>query len=469
MATSETSAEKTTASTGGVTGAVIGIAVVVALGGFLFGYDTGVISGALSFITADFHLSAFSSGLVVSAILIGAMAGALGSGRLADRFGRRVVIIAAAAIFTLGAILAALAPSAPALIAARVVLGLGVGTASALVPVFIAEVAPPAARGRLVAVNQLLITIGIVAAYAIGYVFTSSHDWRAMFALAVIPSVGLGIGMLFLPESPRWLIAQGREDEARRVLARVRPAGAADAEIAEIRRVRPEGAVKLRELARRWVIPALVAGVGLQILGQATGVNTVIYYAPTIFNHAGLGSSAAILATVGVGIVNMVMTVVGMNLVDRIGRRRLLMIGVGIQALALVALSIAFSIGGLSASTGVVAFVCVGIYIAAAAACLDVVVFIIPSEIYPLGVRGTAMSVTLFANWGMNFVVSLTFLTLLQALGTAGSFWLYAALCAVLVVFTARFIPETRGRSLEDIEADLHQRAAVRAYAGGDR
>jgi sugar porter (SP) family MFS transporter len=269
--------------------------------------------------------------------------------------------------------------------------------------------------------------------------------------------------MLFLPESPRWLIAHGREDEARRVLARVRPAGGADAEIAEIRQVRPEGAVRLRELARRWVFPALVAGVGLQILGQATGVNTVIYYAPTIFKHAGLGSSAAILATVGVGIVNMVMTVVGMNLVDRIGRRRLLMMGVGIQTLALVALSVTFSIGGLSAHTGVVAFVCVGIYIAAAAACLDVVVFIIPSEIYPLAVRGTAMSVTLFANWGMNFVVSLTFLTLLQAIGTAGSFWLYAGLCAVLVAFTARFIPETRTRSLEEIEADLHQRAAVRA------
>jgi sugar porter (SP) family MFS transporter len=464
LATRETSAaQNSTVRTGGVTGTVLGIAAVVALGGFLFGYDTGVISGALSFITTDFHLSSFTSGLVVSAILIGAMVGALSSGRVADRFGRRIVIIAAAAIFTLGAVLAALAPSAPALIAARVVLGIGVGIASALVPVFIAEVAPPAARGRLVAVNQLLITIGIVVAYAIGYAFTSSHDWRAMFALAVIPSVGLGIGMLFMPESPRWLIAKGREDEARRVLARVRPAGDADAEIAEIRQVRPEGAVKLRELARKWVVPALIAGVGLQILGQATGVNTVIYYAPTIFKHAGLGSSAAILATVGVGVVNMVMTVVGMNLVDRIGRRRLLLIGAAIQALALVALSVTFTIAGLSAGTGAIAFVCVVIFIAAAAACLDVVVFIIPSEIYPLGVRGTAMSVTLFANWGMGFVVSLTFLTLLQALGTAGSFWLYAALCAVLVVFTARFIPETRGRSLEEIEVDLQRRAAVRA------
>ena len=442
---------------------VIGIAAVVALGGFLFGYDTGVISGALSFITTDFHLSSFTSGLVVSAILVGAMVGALSSGRIADRFGRRPAIIAAAGVFAIGAIFAAVAPSAPALVVARFVLGLGVGLASALVPVFIAEVAPPAARGRLVAVNQLLITIGIVVAYAIGYAFTSSHDWRAMFAIAVIPSVGLGIGMLFMPESPRWLITHGREDEARRVLARVRPGGDADAEIAEIRQVRPEGAVKLRALASKWVLPALIAGVGLQILGQATGVNTVIYYAPTIFKHAGLGSSASILATVGVGVVNMLMTVVGMNLVDRVGRRRLLITGVAIQMLALAALALTFGIGGLSASTGMIAFILVLIYIAAAAACLDVVIFIIPSEIYPLSVRGTAMSVTLFANWGMGFVISLTFLSLLQALGTSGSFWLYAALCAVTVVFAARFVPETRGRSLEEIEADLHQRAGAGA------
>ena len=440
-------------------GVVLGFTVVVGLGGFLFGYDSGVISGALAFITADFHLSAVSSGLVVSAILIGAMLGALGSGPLADRFGRRSAIIAAAVIFAVGAVLAALSPSVGALLAARVVLGLGIGAASALVPVFIAEVAPPASRGRLVAVNQLLITIGIVASYAVGYAFTTSHNWRAMFAVGAVPAVALGIGMLFLPESPRWLIARGREQQARIVLARLLPAQMVEDELSEIRQVRPDHGVRLRELAQRWMAPALVAGIGLQILGQATGVNTVIYYAPTIFSHAGLGSSAAILATVGIGIVNVVMTVVGMALVDRIGRRRLLMTGVTIMTLALVALALTLSNSGLSPTTGLVAFICVAIYIAAVAASLDVVVFIIPSEIYPLRVRGTAMSVTLFSNWGMNFVVSLTFLTLLQALGTAGTFWLYAALCALLVAFTARFIPETRGRSLERIEADLRHRS----------
>jgi sugar porter (SP) family MFS transporter len=436
-------------------GTILAITVVVGLGGFLFGYDSGVISGALSFINSDFHLSASSSGVVVSAILVGAMIGALGSGRLSDRVGRRTTIVGAAIIFIVGAILAAVAPSAAMLIAARVVLGLGIGAASALVPVFIAEVAPPESRGRLVAVNQLLITIGIVAAYAVGYAFTSSHNWRAMFAVGAIPAIGLGIGMLFLPESPRWLVTRGREEQARRVLSRIRRPESIDAELDAIKQFRPEQRVRVRELAQRWMVPALVAGIGLQILGQATGVNTVIYYAPTIFGHAGLGSSASILATVGIGIVNFVMTIVGMALVDRIGRRRLLMTGVAIMTVALVALALTLSISGLSQTTGLIAFICVAIYIAAVAASLDVVVFIIPSEIYPLRFRGTAMSVTLFSNWGMNFVVSLTFLSLLQTLGTAGTFWLYAALCAVLVAFTARFIPETRGRSLENIEADL--------------
>lgn len=457
----DTNTDRPEASAASRAWAVLGITIVVGLGGFLFGYDSGVISGALPFITSDFHLSALASGFVVSSILVGAMIGALGSGRLADRFGRRTVIIAAAFAFVLGAVLAGAAPSVGPLVVARLVLGLGIGAASALVPVFIAEVAPPASRGRLVAVNQLLITIGIVAAYAVGYAFTDSQNWRAMFLVGIIPAVGLGVGMLFMPESPRWLLSRGQEHRARAVLARVRPADSVDDELDEIRQVAPDHRGRLRDLARRWMAPALLAGIGLQVLGQATGVNTVIYYAPTIFGHVGLGASAAILATVGIGIVNMVMTIVGMSLVDRIGRRWLLMSGVAIMTLALVALALTVGIAGLSEATGVIAFICIAVYIAAVAASLDVVVFIIPSEIYPLRVRGTAMSVTLFANWGMNFVVSLTFLSLLQALGVSGTFWVYAVLCAMLVVFTARFIPETRGRSLEEIEENLHRRSGA--------
>lgn len=431
---------------------VYGVAAVAALGGLLFGYDTGVISGALLYIEGDFHLTAFTSGVVVSAILVGAMIGALASGPLSDRWGRRPALVAAAFVFAAGSVAAAAAPGPGVLVAARVVLGLAVGAASTLVPVFIAEMSPPHIRGRLVAVNQLMITIGIVAAYAGNYALGDLGGWRAMFGIALVPAAALGIGMAFLPETPRFLVRHDREPEARAVLTRLRDAGAdIDAELADIRRVdddRPSG--RVRDLAQAWVRPALVAGIGLQILGQASGVNTVIYYAPTIFKQTGLGTSAAILATVGVGVVNVVMTVVGMAVVDRVGRKKLLLGGVSVMAVALALLA-------LAQHAPVLAFAAVVLYVVAVAISLNLVVFIIPSELYPLRVRGTAMSATLFANWGMNFVVSLTFLSLLDAMGASATFWLYAALCVVLVAFTVRYIPETKGRSLERIEADLRR------------
>jgi MFS family permease len=247
-------------------------------------------------------------------------------------------------------------------------------------------------------------------------------------------------------------VSAGRLDEARRVLHHTVgvPADELSDEIDQITRARAGGQVRLREIGARWVRPAIVAGVGLQILGQATGVNTVIYYAPTIFEQSGFGTSSAILATV-----------VGMLLVDRLGRRPLLLGGVSVMAVSLAVLAASIGLFGAGAVTAKIAVVCVFIYIAAVALSLNLVVFLIPSEIYPLRVRGTAMSVTLFANWGTNFVVSLTFLTLLTTLGTSGTFWLYAVLCVALVVFTAKAIPETRRRSLEDIEADLRSSSAV--------
>jgi sugar porter (SP) family MFS transporter len=437
-------------------GPVYGVAAVAALGGLLFGYDTGVISGALLFIQDDFHLTAFTSGVVVSSILVGAMIGALTSGPLSDRWGRRPLLAGAAIVFAAGSIVAATAPTAVILVAARIVLGLAVGTASTLVPVYISEMSPAGIRGRLVAVNQLMITIGIVAAYAGNYALDGFGGWRAMFAIALAPAAALGIGMIFLPETPRFLVRHGRDAEAHRVLTRLRPGAPAakiDAELADIRRIgENEPAGRVRDLAQRWVRPALVAGIGLQVLGQATGVNTVIYYAPTIFTQTGLGTSAAILATVGVGIVNVIMTVVGMAVVDRVGRKKLLLGGVSVMAVALAVLAMSLHVQAL-------AFAAIILYVIAVSVSLNLVVFIIPSELYPLQIRGRAMSATLFANWGMNFVVSLTFLSLLKAVGTAGTFWLYAVLCVVLVAFTTRFIPETKGRTLERIETDLHRAA----------
>ncbi len=439
---------------------VYAVSIIAALGGLLFGYDTGVISGALLFIGDEFHLDPLSEGVVVSSLLIGAMIGAIACGPLADKIGRRLSITGAATVFAIGAIVAALAPNVETLIAARVILGIAVGAASVLVPLFIAEAAPPAIRGKLVSFNQLMITLGILVAYLTNAAFAYDGGWRWMFGLALIPSAALGIGMLFLPETPRWLVEKGRIEEAKAVLLRLRGPRIAAAELGDIQRTKSAEQHKstLRDLAKPWVRPALIAGIGVSVIGQASGINTVIYYAPTIFNATGLGPAAAILATAGVGAVNVVMTLVGMSLVDRVGRRLLLMIGFAIMTLSLLVLGLVLLPDPLPASAGWIAVICVAVYIAAFAVSVGVVVFVLPSELYPLSIRGSAMSTTLLCNWGMNFIVSLTFLSLFNSLGKSPVFWLYAVICALGWFFAVKLVPETKGRSLEEIESWLRSR-----------
>ncbi|WP_434619078.1 sugar porter family MFS transporter [Arthrobacter sp. A5] len=439
---------------------VYAVSIIAALGGLLFGYDTGVISGALLFIGDEFHLDPLSEGVVVSSLLIGAMAGAIACGPLADKIGRRLSITGAATIFAIGAVVAALAPSVGTLITARVILGIAVGAASVLVPLFIAEAAPPATRGKLVSFNQLMITIGILVAYLTNAAFAYDGGWRWMFGLALIPSAALGIGMLFLPETPRWLVEKGRIEEAKAVLLRLRGPRIAAVELADIQQTKSAEQHKstLRDLAKPWVRPALIAGIGVSVIGQASGINTVIYYAPTIFNATGLGPAAAILATAGVGAVNVVMTLVGMSLVDRVGRRLLLMIGFAIMTVSLLVLGLVLLPNPLPASAGWIAIICVAVYIAAFAVSVGVVVFVLPSELYPLSIRGSAMSATLLCNWGMNFVVSLTFLSLFNGLGKSPVFWLYAVVCALGWLFAVKLVPETKGRSLEEIESWLRSK-----------
>jgi sugar porter (SP) family MFS transporter len=434
---------------------------ITATGGLLFGYDTGVVSGALLFIKKDFApLSPFVQGIIVSFLLVGAVIGALSGGPLSDRVGRRPTALLAAIIFGLGALTVALAPSVPVIIVGRFLLGLGVGLASMIVPLYIAEIAPADRRGGLVSLNQLMITIGILVSYIVGVIFTPIEGWRWMFGVALLPALVLGIGMLRLPESPRWLFEHGQVDRARSVLGRSRSPEEVELEIQEMEQIKGqetrEERVSYGELFAPFVRPALIIGIGLAIFQQITGINTVIYYAPTILQGVGFSEGGAIAATaLGVGVVNVGFTVLAVRIIDRAGRRPLLIIGLIGMIVSLALLGVVFATGGAGGASGVLATVCLALYIASFAISLGPVFWLMISEIYPLRIRGTAMSVASIANWGSNFLVALTFPVLLAALGGAGAFWLFAALGIVAWFFVYFRVPETKNRTLEEIEASF--------------
>ena len=432
-------------------------AAITALGGLLFGYDTGVISGALLFIGKDFHgLTSFDKELLTSILLIGALAGALAAGKIADRVGRRPTVLGTAALFVAGVMLAAFSPSYAVLVGARVVIGLAVGSASMVVPLYIGEVAPPRVRGALVSFNQLAITSGILVSYLVDYGLSSSQNWRLMFGLAAVPAILMFTGMLFQHESPHWLVAQGREDEARKVLHRVRGEADIDAEIAEVRELSERNS-SFREVLSPAVRHVMIIGVTLAVFQQITGINTIIYYAPTLLKSAGLGSSAALLANVVNGAVNVAMTIVAIRLLDRTGRRPLLLGGTAGMAAGMVVVALTFLLGGdqLHGGTAYIAIAGLLIYTGSFAIGLGPVFWLLISEIYPVKIRGQAMSVATMANWGANFVVTISFLTLLGAIGNAGTFFLFGGLSIVAVVYFQRQVPETKNRSLQDIEREL--------------
>ena len=431
---------------------------VSALAGLLFGYDTGVISGAILFVKKQFALSSTLEEVVTSVVLLGAVIGAAAGGTLADRFGRRKTIILAAVIFILGAMGTALAPTVILLVAGRTIVGIGIGIASFSAPLYISEVAPANIRGSLVSLNQLAITVGIVVSYLVDYALSGISGWRWMFGLAAIPATILGVGMFFLPDSARWLVSQGSVDKARAVLERIRATTSVDVELREIKKSEQQQTGEWTELLAPLVRPALIVGIGLAILQQVTGINTVIYYAPTIFQFAGLTSAAvAILATVGVGIMNMLMTLVAIRLVDRVGRRPLLLTGLAGMILSLGVLGLAFLLPNLSSALGWIAAGSLALYVGSFAIGLGPVFWLLISEIYPLKIRGLAMSIASIANWGSNLIVALTFLTLIQVVGRPGTFWLYGLVGVGAWLFAYSMVPETKGRSLEEIEA--HWRA----------
>ncbi len=444
-----------------------------ALGGLLFGYDTGVISGAILFIKDQFSLSSGREEEVVSSVLWGAVVGAMFGGWLADRFGRRPVIIGAAATFVVGAIGTAVAPTVAWLISGRVVVGLAIGIASLIAPMYIAEIAPSAIRGTLVSINQLALVSGILVAYLVDYALSGTAAWRWMLALAAIPALILGVGMIFLPESPRWLIAHDRLEQGRGILQRIRAQQTVeqtDHEIGEIQAGLAQQTHGWDELRHPGVRPALLVGILLALFQQLTGINTVIYYAPTIFQYAGItSSSAAILATVGVGAVNVLITIVAVWLIDRVGRRPLLLISLIGMTLSLFALGLAFRSPQVGGTAGWFAAISLGVYIASFAIGLGPVFWLLISEIYPLTIRGLGMSLATVMNWGTNLIVALSFLTLIERLGKSGTFWLYASISIAALLFTIFVVPETKGRSLEEIETHWHSGGSLKALSHGTR
>lgn len=449
-------------SSGSGTRFVSVVATIAALGGLLFGYDIGIISGALLFIRDAFPLTPFLEGLVVSSILIGAVIGAGTSGNLSDRLGRRKLILIAAVIFAGGAIGMALSPSLWLLILFRIITGLGVGASSVLVPTYIAEIAPTEMRGSLSSIFQLAITLGILLAYIVNFTLSGFEAWRWMLGLAAVPAVVLFVGMYLVPETPRYLVKNGYMEQARSVLRRSRGYQDVEQEIAEIQEVeQEESQLGASELLSTWVRPMLVVGIGLAVLQQLVGINTIIYYAPTIINSTGVGVSASILATVGVGVVNVLFTFVAIWLIDKIGRKKLLLYGLTGMTIATFMLGLGFALPGLS---GAVAWITLGsmfLYIASFAASFGPILWVMLPELFPLKIRGSAVGVSSLSNWAANFAVALSFPILVAAFSQTPVFWGLGVMCIVSMIFVYFVVPETMGRSLEEIEEDLRQGVTV--------
>jgi sugar porter (SP) family MFS transporter len=432
---------------------VLSVAAIAAIGGFLFGYDTGVIGGALLYIKVDLNATSdLDQQAIVASLLIGAVVGALIGGRLADVLGRRRTIIAAGWLYVLGGIGSALAPSVAALVLARLVLGLAVGAASFVTPMYISEIAPRQIRGATVSFNQLMLTSGILAAYIVDWALKGAPDnWRWMLGLAIVPGLALAIGMLFAPASPRWLAEQGRDEEARQVLRLIRARADVEDELQEIERAAAQkvGRMALLQPALR---PVLIVGVGLAAFQQLVGINTVIYYAPTILSFTGLNAGGALTNTVFIGVTNVVFTIVAILLLDRVGRRPLLLVGTAGLVVALIALGLFFQVSWLQEHVPAMALGALLLYIAAFAVGIGPVFWLMISEIYPLDVKGPAETAAAVVNWGTNFVVSFTFLSIVSGIGRPGAFFLYAAIGVLAIAFILTRVPETKGRSLEQIQ-----------------
>ncbi|MBN2689112.1 MAG: sugar porter family MFS transporter [Gammaproteobacteria bacterium] len=459
---------------------IIVLATIAAIAGFLFGFDTGIISGALQFISKTFHIITTSNryllhtpqysvlGLfnvsgttiqefIVSAVPTGALIGAIISGKAASFFGRRGGIIATAIIFFIGTAIAASAPNINTLLCGRLLMGFAVGLSAMVAPLYLSEVAPPTIRGAVVFLYQMAITMGLLGAFIINYLFASYGDWRAMFAVGLIPSLLLAVGMMFLPQSPRWLLLKGRKIQAEENLRKLRGNNNISDEISNILEsvARSNGNISL--LLSKKIRPLIIITFGLFVFQQLTGINTIFYYAPTLFKAAGFASaSTQILASVSTGAINVIATLFGIWFVDSLGRKKLLYIGLGGIVLCQLTMAAAYHhlLGydfrwiTLCSALMLIAFFAISI---------SGIAYIIMSELFPLNVRNLGMAVASCANWGFNMLVSASFLTITSTFGFGNAYLLYAVSTFIGLCFVIFLVPETKNVSLEQIENNLYK------------
>ncbi|MCS8560600.1 sugar porter family MFS transporter [Weissella cibaria] len=437
-----------------------------ALGGLLFGYDTGVISGAILFIEKQLNLGSWQQGWVVSAVLLGAIIGAAIIGPSSDKYGRRKLLMVSSLIFIVGALGSAVAHNFELLVASRIVLGIAVGGASALIPTYLSELAPADKRGGIGTMFQLMIMTGILLAYISNYALSGFDlGWRWMLGLAAVPSILMFFGGIALPESPRYLVRKGQEDEALAVLTKLQDnSEAAKDELADIKLQASMANGGFKELFGLMARPVLVMAMGLAIFQQVMGCNTVLYYAPTIFTDVGFGVSAALIAHIGIGVFNVIVTWVAMKMMDKVDRKKMLIWGAWGMGISLFIMSFSMHFSGQSHAAAYICAIALTIYIAFFSATWGPVMWVMIGESFPLNIRGLGNSFGAVVNWGANAIVSLTFPPLLNYFGTGSLFIGYAVLCIAAIWFVKRFTIETRNQTLEQIEADLRSRAHAKGW-----
>lgn len=452
------------------------ITFISTFGGLLYGYDTGVVNGALPFMSREdqLNLTPFTQGLVTSSLLLGAAFGAIYGGRMSDRKGRRKTILSVAFVFLIATIGCAVAPNVEMMVLCRIVLGLAVGATSVTVPAFLAEMAPAERRGRLVTQNELMIVTGQLLAYTFNAGLASSfgelaHVWRYMLVIATLPAVLLWLGMLIVPESPRWLASKGKRSEALHVLKKIRKEQRAKAEFTEIEEaLEAESNMKkatFKDLKLPHVRKLIGIGIGIAMIQQLTGVNSIMYYGTEILKDAGFSTEAALVGNIANGVISVIATFVGIALLDKVGRRPMLFTGMLGTSTSLLLIGL-FSI--LLKDSEALPFIILGltvVFLAFQQAAVSPVTWLMQSEMFPLHLRGFAMGITVFCLFMMNFLVGLLFPILFDAFGLSNTFFVFVGLGVLSLLFIKRFVPETKGRTLEEIEQSF-RRSEERYLAG---